>query len=457
MSTDRSSRNREAISELVNNAQQLALTLFTELAPQGATAEELPIAVGYKRNNIFIDINDLSLLARRAIDVLYFVAAQNTEFRPMYELELEFFKWLMSYSSDNRKHLRTVLREGQKAAIQVEVLDEHGAALDEWISVPLLGPVGISKGRIFFEINDKLQQHIKSPRNSHFLSLRYVFRSIHTKIIFDHIQPYIEAEMTPWYSLETVRGWMGFSGNEGYTEFKKLRQRVLDRAVNQINDITPLTISYDTMNVPGSKRVAQIRFRIRAEPHQDATKAPMITLQRQYEVLRNEFGLNGAQLAEIVSHRDEWDDDRLARAIEYTRWQLEEGKIKRNPAGYLMKSIREDVTLGEAMKKIRDSKVAHGASALHVQQTLVDHHAAAREAMDRNTNDLGPKGYAAFLALSSTEQTKYLAAFASTAAGTATAAAAGITTKQLRERHADIREVQLQFGLYMAKRLSIST
>ncbi|WP_025140900.1 replication initiation protein [Achromobacter sp. DH1f] len=328
-------------------AMQLAISLFSELEQHGATAESLPASVGFHKNNLFINIVDLSLAARRAIDVLYFITAQDPEYKSTYRIELDVFKWLMGYSSNNRKHLQSVLREGQKAAVQIEAPSSSGKNDDPWASIPMLGPVGIAGGKVYFEINHRLQAEIKSPAASHFLSLRYIFKSIHAKVLFDRLQLHISKGMTSWIPLEELRTWWGFASDE-YAEFKKMRQRVIEKAVSQINEVTGLNVSYDTKNVPGSKRVGSIRFHIKKTDDFDAPQASMIALKAQYEVLRNEFGLNGAQLDEIVSNRDKWDDKRIDNAIAYTRHQLQQGKVKRNVAGYLMKAIRDEYTLGTA-------------------------------------------------------------------------------------------------------------
>jgi hypothetical protein len=431
---------------------QLAIELFSALAPQGATAEDLPPTVGYQRNNIFIDINDLSLSARRAIDVLYFIAAQDSEIHKLYQLDLEFFRWLMSYTSNNRQHLQKILREGQKAAIQVQELDERGQENGRWVSIPLLGPVGISKGQIHFQVADLLQHHIKNPETSHFLSLRYTFRSIHAKIIYDHIQPFVEEGVTPWYTLDEFRAWFGFQNHE-YVPYKKLSERVVLKSIKLINQNTNLQISHDTLNLPGVKTVGQIRFRVRKNAEGDNALSSMLVLKEQYHVLRHEFGFSAEQINEVIANRSRWDERHIQDAIDYSRHQLNEGKIKTNPAGYLMKAIREGYILGEATKKLislRNAASGDTGQRSEAEESL----AKANFDAARKVEVDAAAGFAKYQSLSATEQAQALADFAKTLGGKRALKRLNLSEADLAEHAQRNPAIQKEVGLfcYTAKR-----
>jgi hypothetical protein len=442
-------------------AMQLALSLFNDLAPLGAAADNLPTQVGFHKNNLFINIVDMSLAARRAIDVLYFITAQDPEYKNGYKVDLDVFKWLMGYTSNNRKHLQSVLREGQKAAVQIESSGPDAKGDDPWASIPMLGPVAIANGKVFFEIHHRLQAEIKSPAASHFLSLRYVFKSIHAKILFDRLQLHIPKGMTSWISLEELRSWWGFKADE-YAEFKKMRQRVIEKAVSQINEVTGLHVAYDTKNVSGSKRVGSIRFHVEKTAEFDAPQASMIALKAQYEVLRNEFGLSGAQLDEIVSHRDEWDDDRLEKAIEYTRHQLTQGKVKRTVAGYLMKAIREAYALGTAQKQLEAIAAAAptvpptGTPASALEQSIAEQERMMKEEATQ-LSAASQAGYEAFLLMEPTQRTEMLEQFARSLPAKTLSLRLRVEPTALAEMLGESEEVQAQLGAFVAIRASTAS
>lgn len=343
----------------MNNTHQLALALFEDMAPIGEPINRAPSDIGFHRNNIFFDIAHLSLSGRRAIDVAYFIVAQDPVIQRTYEVDMNFFKWLMAYSSNNRKHLRTVLREGQKAAVQVHELDQSDPDNDRWVSVPLLGSVGLSNGKLYFEVPDKLQAQIKSPASSHFLSLRFVFKSVHAKIIYDRLQPYLDENITPWYTLDEIRGWINCNART-YDEYKYLKRNVLEIAVKHINEVSNLDVSYNESNLPGTKKVGKIRFKMKVRDAIDTPNTTMRILTELYDTLQNEFGLSKGQFNEIIINRDEWTDVRINQAIEYTRFNIGRGKVKSSAAGYLMKALSEHYVVGSADRLIADQSPGSG-------------------------------------------------------------------------------------------------
>ncbi len=335
--------------------KQLALVLYEHHAEKGETVAHTPLDLGFQRNNILIDLQDLSLGARRAIDVAYFLVANEPGIHKSYLVDLNFFKWLMGYSSRNRKHLAGILREGQKAAIIVQNKSAESGK-ERLSSVPLLLGFSIENAQIYFEVHDSLQQEIKSPSSFHFLSLRFIFRSLHAKILFDQLQPYLDAHKTPWFTLAEVRTMLCCKPGT-YEEFKNFKRRVLDVALDQINEITNLKVTYITKNEPESRRVGSICFKIETEYESVAENSTMLALKSLYEVLHHEFGLSSAQFNKIMMNRDEWPNERLEQAIDYTRFNIKRGKVKSSAAGYFMKALEQSYRVAEADRIILEQQL----------------------------------------------------------------------------------------------------
>lgn len=386
---------------------QLALELFADFAPRGQMISASPTEIGFNRANLFLDVQDLSLAGRRAIDVAYFIVAQaelddryfSRQESNTYTVDLEFFKWLMGYTSNNRAHLQSVLRQGQKAAVEVlkdsipQIALQQAANNEEkapvrevsrkskttvkaepsnsikdmgdWISVPLMGPVGIIKGAVHFEVHAKLEPYIKSPLSSHFLDLRFVFSKLRGRILYDRLQPYIEAGLTPWIDVDDLRVALDCT-TKLYREFKYFKSRALDLAIEDINTNTNLTIEMQELLEKGSSRkIAHVRFKIQKNSEHTSPQEHLTMLTHLYGVLVDEFGLNRDQLYEISRNRTEWSDQRIQQAIDYTRHKLKQGKVKVTPAGYLMKALREHYVLGTAMIEMERQKQGAAARVSH--------------------------------------------------------------------------------------------
>lgn len=341
----------------VSSQEQLALSLFSTLGAVGETVSQASKDLGYRRNNILIDIQDVGLLGRRAVDVAYFLVAQDPQIQASYEADITFFRWLMGYNSNNIAHLKLILREAQKAAIQVSDVEGTPADKQQWVSVPLLGPVGLSGGKLYFEVHPKLQAHIKTPETSHFLSLCYIFRSLHARVLYDRLQPYVTDGRTPWFALDTLRSYFSTKA-KSYEDFRYFRRSVLDVAIKQVSEITDLDVSMETLNVPGSKKVGQVRFLIKQGQVQNSVSAEMRVLQGMYFKLRDEYALSQQHFHEILANREKWSDDYIKNAMEYTQTKIKLGKVRQSASGYLMKALREGYSFGTQDKLIIEQQLA---------------------------------------------------------------------------------------------------
>jgi len=146
--------NRETTST------QMTLAIYEELFPLGVAISDAPTEIGFRRNSLFLDIYELGIVARRALDAAYFIVSQDPDIKTAYDVDQSYFKWLINYQSNNRKHLRTVMRDVQKSAIEG---DSASAEQENWGAIPLMGPVVISGGRLIFEVDRRLQKLIKDP------------------------------------------------------------------------------------------------------------------------------------------------------------------------------------------------------------------------------------------------------------------------------------------------------
>jgi len=373
------SRVPESAADKDNTPIQLALDIFSSLEPTEQGIAESPQEIGFRKNNLFLEITGLGLTARRAIDVAYFIVSQPKDDNDLYEeshayryvVDQKFFKWLMGTSSRNWNHLKSVLREAQGAAIEITSSASSGTQQEndkptlptpsgkdgagtKWGAVPLLGAVAIQNGKVYFEVNPTLAKHIKNPQSYHFLSLRYVFKSLYAKILYELLLPYVSNEVTPWIGVEDFRKAMG-STPKSYNQYKFLRQHVVLPATNEINNLTDLQIEAETMNLPHTKKVGYIRFKIQVK--EDAVLDPTKRLKELYLILRKEFGVNGKQIDEIISNGEKWDLEYIYDAIEYTRYMLRNNKIKLSVGGYLLKALREGYKLGTAQLELEGNKV----------------------------------------------------------------------------------------------------
>jgi Initiator Replication protein len=352
-------------------SRQLALALFEDTSAQGLAVDAARSDIGFARNNILIRIVDLGVAARRLIDAAYFIVAQEKDPRDIYEVELDYFKWLMRYSSRNNTHLEQVITESQKALIQATA-----AARDDgerpFGSTQLIGRISYQGGRFQFRVPPDLIGIIRGEGKSHWLSLRItsMFTLSFARVMYDRLQPFADDSVTDWIPLDDLRGWQGQMGANAQV-FKYFKRDWLDPAVAQINEVSDLTISYESRTLPGSRKIGSLRFRLARKNVAERLLHTHEHAQEIYRALKQEFGLSTAQFNQIAAARDTYTDERLEQAIDRTRFSLRIGKVTKSPAGFFMKALKEGWIVSDAEREM-----------LQVQQNL-----ALREQQDAEAKE----------------------------------------------------------------------
>lgn len=436
-----------------NPSRQLALALFSDFSLSDRGVVEAPMDLGFRRNNALVKIVDLSLAGRRLIDVAYFLAAEDTELHKEYRVDLGLFRWLLGTTSRNSRHLQKIIREAQKAAIELNEIDLEDSSRDWYGAVPLMGPAFVRNGEFQFELSERLQVAIKNPTTFHFLSLRYVFKSIHSKVLYDRLQEYIEEGVTPWLDLRALREWLECD-KKTYDLFKHFRSKVLDPAISEIRQVAKLEIEMQTMNVPGSKRIGQVRFRLsQVQAHsKNEQKLEFIVLRSQYETLSTEFALTQAEFNEIITNRELYTDERIQQAIDYTRHNANLGKIKLRAGGYLMKALREGYLLGTLDKQIH-SRIANASNAAAAaSKDATERETRAHGAVTDRDQRMADLGWNAYEKLTPSEQAEALSEFCQAPMAKLLARAIDVELSELREHLSEPR-VRSSFGIFVAGRV----
>ncbi|KVP68176.1 replication initiation protein [Burkholderia ubonensis] len=333
-------------------SRQLALALFDDAQAEGLPVDNARSDIGFSRNNVLIRIVDLGVAARRLIDAAYFIVACDDRPRDLYDVELDYFKWLMRYSSRNNTHLEQVITEAQKALIQATAaVEEDGER--PFGSTQLIGRISYQGGRFQFRVPPDLIGIIRGPGKSHWLSLRItsLFTLSYARVMYDNLLPLADEGVTDWIPLDNLRGWQGEMGANAQV-FKYFKRDWLEPAVQQINEVSDLAITYETRTVQGSRKIGSLRFRIIRKDLAERALQTHEHAQAIYQTLKQEFGLSTAQFNQIAGDRDTYTDERLEQAIDRTRFSLKIGKVTKSPAGFFMKALKEGWVVSDAEREM---------------------------------------------------------------------------------------------------------
>lgn len=377
-------------------AQQLALDMFSAFADSDLRVAESPTDFGFQKADALIAVTDLSLVSRRSINALHFIACENPTKR-VWDVDVGYFKWLANFvGSRNDKHLTLALRECQQAAIQVSVLDAEDSNKDVYASVPLLGTFVMSGGRLSFKLPDEITRLLQAPTNAKYLSLRIgaSFSSGYALTLYERILRFRDIGETGWHAIEEVKAWFGASDKKSLQEYKIFKRDVLKPALEQVNQISDLLVSLEERRE--KRRVTKVNFLITANPN-FAQKLPPeeAAMRALYQTLSEEFGLSSKDFDEIMDNRSTYTNQRIEQTIELVKFRRSRLEIKR-PSAYFMKMLREGVVLSNTEKMGIDQQEAKTTRAAKAKAEVSD----ATKAASRNQATMLEKGRSIWNSLS---------------------------------------------------------
>lgn len=331
--------------------QQLALEIFHSLdatdTPITASSQDFHL----RKSSLLVDVSDIGLLARRILNGVYFLAQDDPE-AETYTYDLRYFKWLINYAnSNNNTHLKRVIREAQKSAVQVNVIDVANPDEDNWVSVPMLGAAGIRKGQITFKIPVELRGQLRDPARCSLLSMRILagFTSIYALELYERLSLFKGEGYSPWWHIDEFRGLIKVDGLKSANDFRYFRRDIIQPAIDQINEISDIDVSLELRRT--GRFYSHLRFGVAASRNHQLLSS-IAASKNLYDILTREFGLSDAELDEIAKNRETWTDDRLNEAVEFVRHRCATSKVL-YPGKYLMSAIRDGYRVGSLEKAAR--------------------------------------------------------------------------------------------------------
>jgi hypothetical protein len=251
--------------------------------------------------------------------------------------------------------LKRVIREAQKSAVQVNVVDSLNPEDDNWVSVPMLGAAGIRKGQISFKIPTELRSQLRDPERYSLLSMRVLagFSSIYALELYERLSVFKQDGHTPWWQLDEFRELIKVDGLKSANDFRYFRRDIIDPAIKQINETSDIDISLELRRT--GRFYSHLRFVI-STSRNHLLLTSISASKELYLILTSEFGLSDAELDEIAKNRETWPDDRLRDAIEFVRHRCTTSKVL-YPAKYLMTAIRDGYRVGSIEREANKPKV----------------------------------------------------------------------------------------------------
>lgn len=219
---------------------------------------ELPV----RKNNLLIQKARYKLTAKQFDIITYVVSMVKPQDLPgtMYSFSVKDFCMLLGIDSRNGWHYRSVKDELQHLAdksIWVPT-DDGKERLTRWFDDVMIdrgnGTIEVSFHKSIWHYIYEVRKQFTQYPASH----SYALSSKYSKYIYDFLKSW-QSQGTITVSIED---FIKYDCPCPYTQYKNLRQKVLDVAVSEINKLTDISVSYEPIKIK-SRSYTHLCFKIK--------------------------------------------------------------------------------------------------------------------------------------------------------------------------------------------------
>ena len=297
----------------------------------------------------------ISLLQRRAWNVLLANAYNELPDKDIYTVSMVELATKLGFNSGNRNYLKDVLRSLVDCTVEWNILGKDKE--EEWIVASLLASARIKDGICTYGFAPHLRLKLHNPRIYAKLNLRLQnrFKNQYALVLWEVCFDYFDTDRdqgeTPFIPLATFKDMIGLEPDE-YPVFGFLNRDVIKPAIKEINNLTDYHVEVEQKR--RGRRVAELKFRItkvKQLPVQeslfpDIENLPPVAVELVQADIDRKVALN------IADH--EWDfinpqklptpgtyRDFLAYIAEKIEMSLHAADVK-NRGGFIVDAIREN-------------------------------------------------------------------------------------------------------------------
>lgn len=318
--------------------------------------------------------NDITLVQRRAWNVLLANAYDDLPFKDVYRMAVHDLALVMEFDSKNEAYLKEALEALVGCKVKWNVLEKDREI--EWGVTTLLAQAKIRNGVCLYAYSPELRTRLHNPRMYAriSLSMQNKFNSKHAQALWELCVDYLNETKnygeTPFISLESYRVLMGVAVDM-YPEFKRLNTRVIRDPITEINKFTDFQVEPEYRKE--GKKVTAVKFRVRRMlelPKPVGKQGALFPDLEDMPVIVHdlkEMGLTASDAWEIWQKRFDYVDvSKRPHGVEFETYIQEklhllkqrqaEGKVK-STTGFLLKAIKQNYSNPEFVTEETKRKI----------------------------------------------------------------------------------------------------
>jgi len=282
--------------------------------------------------------NALSLLQRKIANALLFNAYKELQEKEEHTIHISKLCEIIGYESNDHRSIKVALVNLISTVLEWNLVD--GERLEEkgvWNASAIIAGATIVGPICTYSYSTQMRRLLYRPHIYARLdmSVQAKFQSTYGLALYENCNRFQDIQQTPWFSLETFRKLMGVEAGK-YKIFRDFKSRVLDKAVKEVNQYSPLEISLQLRKQ--NRRVVSIQFLIKkaAVP----ANTGLVQKNNIIEALKNKFGLSAKQTMQVIREHDVlYIQEKIDLIL--SSLSFKSGKVK-HLAKYLLSALRDD-------------------------------------------------------------------------------------------------------------------
>lgn len=299
------------------------------------------------------------MLQRKISNALLYHAFSELLSKEIHIISIKELCHIINYTGNNYDVIKDALRDLISIRLEWNLVDDETGE-EEWTASTILASVQLKGAVCSFSYSAHMRLLLSNPQMYGTINMivQSKFKSSYGLALYENCIRYRNLPQTKWLDMGLFRHLMGIPDDK-YLVFRDLKRRVIDKAVDEINMYSDLTVEPEIKRV--GRKATAIRFKLKHRPKKikmgsailAATSSSSEDVKRQSikKELISVFKMGEAKANQLL---DTYSTEQVGLKLNmiYSMRLFKEDKIQ-NLAGYLIAALRDDFQL---TKKAQQTK-----------------------------------------------------------------------------------------------------
>lgn len=296
----------------------------------------------------------LSLLQRKIANSLLFNAYDELTKKDEHTISIKHLCFLIGYNSNDYKTVKIALIKLLSTVIEWNLIDTNTEGNQiTWNASSIISDASITGSICTYSFSNRMRELLHTPEmyGQINMAIQAEFQSSYGLALYENCIRYKNLHTTPWIDFNLFRKLIGVQDHK-YTIFRDFKRRALDKAVQEINQVSDINVEAEIIKQSG--KPSSIRFKLKKKKIEG--RAVELVSQRKQDdslppllcELMMDFAMKKKQAEELLTT---YDEVRVKEKVEYIKSlaSYKKNTIKNLP-GYLVEALKHDFQNISAIK-----------------------------------------------------------------------------------------------------------